>query len=101
MPDLQQSTDAELEALLASEIGDRKKAVAAEILRRRQEGAKVVRRQRFPCWSSRDHSGRSICPQAVVQQKVADRDRIFRSAACPSWVINGHWKRTSGCPPYP
>jgi hypothetical protein len=40
MPDLQQSTDAELEALLASEIGDRKKAVAAEILRRRQE-AKV------------------------------------------------------------
>jgi hypothetical protein len=40
MPDLQQSTDAELEALLASEIGDRKKAIAAEILRRRQE-AKV------------------------------------------------------------
>jgi hypothetical protein len=37
MPDLQQSTDAELETLLASEIGDRKKAVAAEILRRRQE----------------------------------------------------------------
>jgi hypothetical protein len=40
MPDLQQSTDAELEALLGSEIGDRKKAIAAEILRRRQE-AKV------------------------------------------------------------
>ena len=40
MPDLHQSRDAELEALLASEIGDRKKAVAAEILRRRQE-AKV------------------------------------------------------------
>jgi hypothetical protein len=40
MPDLQQSTDAELEELLASETGDRKKAIAAEILRRRQE-AKV------------------------------------------------------------
>ena len=40
MPDLQQSTDAELEELLSSEIGDRKKAIAAEILRRRQE-AKV------------------------------------------------------------
>jgi hypothetical protein len=40
MPDLQQSTDAELEELLASEVGDRKKAIAAEILRRRQE-AKV------------------------------------------------------------
>ena len=37
MPDLQQSTDAELEELLASEVGDRKKAIAAEILRRRQE----------------------------------------------------------------
>lgn len=40
MPDLQRYTDAELEALLASEIGDRKKAIAAEILRRRQ-AAKV------------------------------------------------------------
>lgn len=40
MPDLQQSSDAELEELLAAEIGDRKKAIAAEILRRRQE-AKV------------------------------------------------------------
>jgi hypothetical protein len=40
MPDLQHSTDAELQDLLASEVGDRKKAVAAEILRRRQE-AKV------------------------------------------------------------
>lgn len=40
MPDLQQSTDAELEELLASEVGDRKKAIAAEIPRRRQE-AKV------------------------------------------------------------
>jgi len=40
MPDLQQSTDAELEELLASEVGDRKKAIAAEILRRRQK-AKV------------------------------------------------------------
>ena len=37
MPDLQRYTDAELEALLASEIGDRKKAIAVEILRRRQE----------------------------------------------------------------
>jgi len=40
MPDLQKLTDAELEELLASEAGERKKAIAAETLRRRQE-AKV------------------------------------------------------------
>ena len=62
MPDPQQSTDAELEELLASEVGDRKKAIAAEILRRRQE-AKVKNGLRQPssCWSSRDHRGHSIC----------------------------------------
>jgi hypothetical protein len=37
MEDRQQSTDADLEKLLASNVGDRKKAIAAEILRRRRE----------------------------------------------------------------
>ena len=40
MSDLQKATDAELQRLVASEAGHRKKAIAAEILRRRRE-AKV------------------------------------------------------------
>ena len=76
MLDLQQSSDAELEALLASEIGDRKKALAAEILRRRQE-AKVQK------WSGGNvllagllgPSSQPICPEAVAQQDVVEEDR--------------------------
>jgi hypothetical protein len=37
MPDLQRYSDKELEELTLSEVGERKKAAAAEILRRRQQ----------------------------------------------------------------
>ena len=37
MPDLQQYSDEQLKELAASDVGDRKKAIAEEILRRRRQ----------------------------------------------------------------
>jgi hypothetical protein len=37
VPDLQQYSDEQLKELAASEVGDRKKAIAEEILRRRRQ----------------------------------------------------------------
>jgi hypothetical protein len=47
VPDLQQYSDEQLKELAASEIGDRKKAIAEEILRRR-------RRERRQKWLARN-----------------------------------------------
>jgi hypothetical protein len=46
MPDLQRYTDEELHDLINSEVGERKKAIAAEILRRR-------RQQKWSKWAKR------------------------------------------------
>jgi hypothetical protein len=66
--DLQQCTDDELQELAAAEVGSKKKAIAAEILRRR-------RRERWQQWLSRNAALAALV--GVVMAGLVALRRLF------------------------
>jgi hypothetical protein len=70
VPDLQQYSDEQLKELVALEVGDRKKAIAEEILRRR-------RQQRRQKWLARNVNGRLRRVQTLASRaRIGDRHYI-------------------------